>query len=106
MTIQAPDVTTAVDPAGDLDLPPLTDGEAELLCHISRWGSDGYPIERVGRSWHWRTWRTVRGSPIVYKTKRAATEAFEAWHDLALRRWAAFKRIHPTAILTGQGVRI
>lgn len=88
------------------ELAPLSDDEAALMCHITRWGSSGYPIERVGRSWHWRNWRSVRGAPVSYRTKTEAVAAFEGWHDLALERWRAFKRVYPTAILTGQGVKI
>src|SRR5678815_4152015 len=68
------------------EMQPLTDDEAALLYHVGRWGSDGYPIERIGRSWHWRQWLSVRGAPVVYRTKRAAVAAFEGWCDLARAR--------------------
>lgn len=86
------------------DLAPLTDDEAALLYHIGRWGSQGYPIERVGRSWHWRSWRSVRGAPTVYRTKTAAVGAFEVWYGLALDRWRAMRLARPGAILTGVGI--
>ena len=85
---------------------PLSDGEAALMCHITQWGSSGYPIQRFGRSWHWIGCPGVLGSPVSYRTKKAATEAFEGWHAITLERWKEFKRRHPTAILTGQGVKI
>lgn len=47
----------------------------------------------------------VAGSPALYKTKGAAVAAFEAWRDLALERWAEFKRTSPHAILTAVGVK-
>ena len=90
-------------PAGDLA--PLSDDEAALIYHVQRWGSDGYPIERVGRSWHWRDWRSVRGAPVSYRTKTAATSAFEAWYDLAILRWRRMRSATPGAILTAVGVR-
>lgn len=57
----------------------LTEGENELLAHTIRWGSDGYPISKVGRRWHWREAFGVKGAPVSYKTKREAFAAFEAW---------------------------
>ena len=90
----------------ELALLPLSEDEAALMCHITRWGSSGYPIQRVGRRWHWIDCLGVRGSPISYRTKKAATEAFEGWYALALERWKEFKCRHPTAIMTGQGVKI
>lgn len=62
----------------------LTEDEAALLQHIMLWGSDGYPIEKLGRRWHWRKWRGIYGSPIVYKTKQAAIDAFERYHQVLL----------------------
>jgi len=106
--------TTAVNPvpashptptAPGGDLAPLSDDEAGLLYHVQRWGSDGYPIERVGRSWHWRDWRSVRGAPVAYRTKTAAVGAFEAWEELALLRWRRTRLANPRAILTAVGVR-
>jgi hypothetical protein len=90
----------------DSGLVPLSDDEAALVYHVQRWGSTGYPVERVGSKWCWRDWRSVSGSPVLYKTKRAATTAFEGWVDLTLERWRAQKMAQPDAILTGVGVRI
>jgi hypothetical protein len=86
------------------DLLPLTDDEAALVYHIGRFGSDGYPIERVGRRWQWRSWRSVGGAPIAYRTKQLAVAAFEAWYDLALERWRRMRVAGPYAILTAVGV--
>lgn len=87
------------------DLPPLSDDEAALLYHVGRWGSDGYPVELVGRKWHWRDWRSVHGAPMTYRTKRLATEAFEGWCALARARWAQMVAAEPgMLILTGVGV--
>ncbi len=62
----------------------ITEDERALLTHVMRWGSDGYPVERIGRAWHWRDWRSVRGAPTVYRTKREAVAAFEAFHGILL----------------------
>lgn len=61
----------------------LTDGERSILTHVSRWGSDGYPIQKLGRGWTWGT-SAVSGPPVVFKTKRAAVTSFEAFHDVLL----------------------
>lgn len=59
----------------------MTDDQRALLTHLSLWGSDGYPVRRSGRVWVWGPWRSIQGSPIVYKTKKAAVAAFEAYYD-------------------------
>ena len=68
--------------------PNLSEDENALLQHVSMWGSEGYPVEKRGSRWVWQDWRSVKGSPKAYKTKREATAAFEAWHSLALDRIA------------------
>lgn len=68
------------------DLAPLHEDERALVQHVGMWGLDGYPVAKLGRGWIWRDWRSVRGSPIVYKTKRDAVAAFERWMDLARMR--------------------
>ncbi len=68
------------------DYAGLSTDENDLLQHVSRWGSDGWPIQKVGRNWHWVESWGVKGSPTVYKTKRAAGEAFQAWIDAMLRK--------------------
>ena len=62
----------------------ITEDELALLGHWSMWGSEGYPIEKHGRSWHWRDWRSVKGSPQVYRTKLEAVAAFEQFIDILL----------------------
>lgn len=74
------------------DLQPLSEDERALMQHITMWGSKGYPIERRGRGWVWRSWRGVKGSPIVYKTRAEAVRAFEGWERLAGMRYAAERR--------------
>jgi hypothetical protein len=66
----------------------LTEGEERFLNHNSRWGSDGWPIRKVGRSWHWEDSFGYRGAPVSYKTKREAGEAVERYIDLLLDKKA------------------
>ena len=62
----------------------ITEDELALMNHIVRWGSDGYPIQKVKSRWQWTQWRSVKGAPVVYKTKREATAAFEAFHNMLI----------------------
>jgi len=62
----------------------LTVDERDALSHSSRWGSDGRPIERIGRGWTYR-WRSIE-APALYRTKR---EAVDAWETLL----AIYRRI-------------
>lgn len=59
----------------------LTEDERALLTHWSRWGSDGYPVNRFTRSrgWTWGPFLSVKGPPTVFKTKREAVASFEAF---------------------------
>lgn len=59
---------------------PLTEDERWLVDHVSMWGSDGYPVRKRGNHWSWDC-RSLK-SPTVYKTKREATAAFEAYLDV------------------------
>lgn len=59
-----------------------TDNERRFHQHITRWGSDGYPIRKVGRGWIWEDWCGVKGAPVVYPTKREATQAIENFIDI------------------------
>jgi hypothetical protein len=61
----------------------ITESERSLLTHISRWGSDGYPVHRLGKRWSWGT-DAVPGPPTVFRTKREAVESFERFHDILL----------------------
>jgi hypothetical protein len=61
----------------------LSDDERALLAHLSRFGSDGYPVRRLSRGgWTWGPWRSIQGPPTVFGTKRAAVESFEAYCDV------------------------
>lgn len=60
----------------------LNENEKALWAHVRRWGSSGYPIQKMGSRWFWREAFGVKGSPVAYKTKRAAVAVFEAWMDL------------------------
>ncbi len=63
----------------------LTDDERNLINHVTRWGSDGYPIHRYkSGKWAWGPWRSVNGPPVCFRTKRDATASFEAFHEVLL----------------------
>ncbi len=79
---------------------PLTNDEAGLIQHVERWGSDGYPIFRLGRKWQIGTFRTWNGFPVPFKTKKSAVAQFEAWLDLAYERWRAMKLANPKLMIT------
>jgi hypothetical protein len=64
----------------------LTNADLELVNHVTRWGSEGYPIQKVGHGWHWIDSHGVKGPPTVFKSKGAATEAFEGWMELKRRQ--------------------
>ena len=60
----------------------LNEDEQALLTHWCRFGSDGYPVSKVGsRHWTWGPWRSIKGPPVVFKTKRLAVASFEAYID-------------------------
>jgi len=63
----------------------LTLDEMKLLQHISRWGSDGYPVRkyRAGK-WTWGPFLSISGPPTVFATKREAVASFEAFHQVLL----------------------
>jgi hypothetical protein len=67
---------------------PLTEDEAFVLQHISRWGSEGYPIHKLQRVWVWGPIRGINGPPTVFKTKRAAVKSFERYLDILRDRLA------------------
>jgi hypothetical protein len=58
----------------------LSEGEVSILTHISRWGSDGYPVHKL-RSGKWilTDMFGVKMAPVVFKTKREAVASFEAF---------------------------
>ncbi len=59
----------------------ITEDEENLLAHVVRWGSAGYPIRKLGRGWVWGPFRSVQGPPIIFKTKREATAHLETLRD-------------------------
>ena len=59
---------------------PLNEDERGLLTHLSMWGSDGYPVRKLGRKWTWG-FRSL-DAPVCYATKREAWTAFEAFYDV------------------------
>lgn len=60
----------------------LTEDEAFILTHVQRWGSEGYPIHRVGHGWTWGPIAGVRGLPYTVQTKREAVRLFELYLDI------------------------
>ena len=60
----------------------LTPDEAALCTHISRFGSDGYPVRKLGREWTW-DFRSLK-APTLYDRKWKAIEAFETFHLILL----------------------
>ncbi|MFL5909461.1 MAG: hypothetical protein ACJ768_02665 [Gaiellaceae bacterium] len=78
---------------------PLTEDEQSLVTHISMWGSDGYPVRKLGRGWWWEYRETVK-APQIYKTKRAAVAAFETFLEVlhCCLRAAAYRRAMVEAV--------
>jgi hypothetical protein len=69
--------------------PNLSEGENQILQHVGRWGSDGYPVRKLSAGrWIWDESFGVKGAPVVYKTKRAAVQAFERFVDVLIDRHA------------------
>ena len=67
----------------------MTHEQRIALSHWSMWGSDGFPVIKMGRKW-WinvdetSLWRPIGGSvPTPFKTK---TAAIEFWNRLVLQR--------------------
>lgn len=87
----------------------LTEDENALLTHVSMWGSDGYPVHKLGRGWTWE-YRGIKGPPVVFKTKRAAVESFERYHECLIDKAAGRNeysrytaRCQPYKVRTGCG---
>jgi hypothetical protein len=58
----------------------LSTGENDFQRHMSMHGSAGYPIRKIkGGRWIWQPFFGVKGAPVVYKTKREAVAAVEAF---------------------------
>lgn len=64
----------------------LTEDERWLVNHVSMFGSDGFPVHKVGRQWTWGPVRSVKGPPECFRTKREAVASFEAWMDARRRQ--------------------
>jgi hypothetical protein len=63
----------------------LTEDELALINHVMMWGSSSYPIHKLrGKRWTWDDWRSVKGCPKLFNTKREAVEAFERFFDTLL----------------------
>lgn len=61
----------------------LSQAENDFLRHIGMFGSDAYPIQKVGNGrWIWREFWGVKGAPVVYKTRKACAEAIELYLDV------------------------
>lgn len=61
----------------------LNENESSFLRHMTRWGSDGYPVRKLeGAHWVWNEFFGIKGAPIVYRTKRACVAAIEAYLDV------------------------
>jgi hypothetical protein len=64
----------------------LSDDESSLLTHVMMWGSDGYPIKRLGHGWTWN-YRSI-SHPKIFKTKREAIVSFEAFESILIDKTA------------------
>lgn len=62
--------------------------ELQFLQHISRWGSDGYPVAKRGRSWWFDRMFNAGGCPSPFKTKRAAFEFVENYCSILRDKYA------------------
>lgn len=60
----------------------ITEDERRLLNHVMMFGSDGYPITKVGRKW--MVEHAAVRFPVLFKTKREATAAFEGFLDVLI----------------------
>ena len=66
--------------------PNLTEGENQLLAHYIRYGSDGYPVQKVKGGWLWTEMYGIKGAPTVYKTKKSCHAAIEAYIHILIGR--------------------
>ncbi len=51
----------------------ISKDEKALLTHISMWGSDGYPVQQISGGWAWGPWRSIKGSPLIFPSKKLIT---------------------------------
>ena len=61
----------------------ITEDEKDLLTHWSRFGSDSYPVKKLGKGWHW-SYRDIKGPPKVFRTKWEAVASFEAFINILI----------------------
>lgn len=67
----------------------LSEAENNFLRHIQMFGSDAYPVQKVGNGkWLWNEFWGVKGAPTVYKTKRDAFKAIECYIDVLIDKIA------------------
>lgn len=60
----------------------LTERETFMLNHITRFGSEGYPVRKAGRYWVWEYGFSpehpdFHSSRTMYRTKKEAVHSFE-----------------------------
>lgn len=80
----------------------ISESEKQILAHWSRWGSDGYPINKYKRGgWSWGPMFGVNGPPCVFRTKREAVASFEAFIDVLI---AATGEIAQAAAIRQQAI--
>jgi len=65
----------------------LTEDQANLLTYITHFGSNGYPIRKIGREWTW-SYLSISGIPVPVKTKREAIRSFKVYIDILLDKLA------------------
>jgi len=63
---------------------PVTENERRLVSHVMMWGSDSYPVRKVGSRWIVDEFFGCKGAPTTFKTKREATASFEAFLDILI----------------------
>ena len=66
----------------------LTQAESDFLRHVGMFGSDGYPVQKVGRNWQWMEFWGVKGAQTTYKTKRECVAAIEKYIDILIDKSA------------------
>lgn len=66
----------------------LTEDERKVLDANGRYGSDGYPVHKLGGEWTW-SWDGKISTPAAFKTKREAVASWEAYVDMLRERCGA-----------------
>lgn len=66
----------------------MSESEKSFLSHMMRWGSDGYPIQKISGKWYWTEFFGIQGAPCSYKTKKSATQAVEKYIDVLIDKAA------------------